>query len=66
MFVEHFGVKLLQFVEQYLIFVLDVVGIARHHEQQKRITFDVTQKAKPQTFTRTCTFYDARNVGHHE
>ena len=32
-FIRQFGIKLRQFIEQDLIFALDVIGIARHHEE---------------------------------
>ena len=30
--VEHLGIKLFQFIEQDLVFPLDVIRISRHHE----------------------------------
>ena len=32
--VEHVGIEVSEFVEQYLVFFLDVVGITRHHKKQ--------------------------------
>ena len=63
---EHVGVELLQLVEQYLVFVLDVIGIARHHEEQQRVALDMSQKAQSETFTLGGTLDDAGNVGHDE
>ena len=33
MLVVQFGVEVVQLVEQHLVLFLDVVGIARHHEE---------------------------------
>ena len=66
MLVVQFGVEVVQLVEQHLVLFLDVVGIARHHEEQKRVALDVPQKAQPQAFSFACALDDAGDVGHHK
>ena len=64
--VEHLGIEVAQFAKQHLIFMLDIICIARYHEKQEGVAFDMTQEAKSQATAFGSAFDDARNVGHHE
>ena len=64
--VEHLGIEVAQFAEQDLVLMLDVVRIARHHEEQEGVALDVTKEAKSQASALGSALDDARNVGHHE
>ena len=60
------GVKLLQLVEQDVVFLLDVVGIGRNHEEQHGVTLDVAQEAQTKSAALARTLDDARNVDHYK
>ena len=64
--VEHLGVECSKLVEQNLVFLLDVVGIGRNHEEQQRVALDVAQEAQTKSLSLTCAFNDAGDVSHDE
>ena len=64
--VEHLGIEVAQFAKQHLIFMTDVVRIARYHEKQEGVTLDMTQESKSQATAFGSAFDDARNVGHYK
>ena len=66
MLVEHLGVELLKLVLQQFVLALDVVGVARHHEEQKRVALDVAQEAQTESLAFACSLDDSRDVCHHE
>ena len=66
MFVEHLRIKLTQLVQQNLIFALDVIRIARHHEEQQGVALDMTQEAESESLTLRGSLDDAWDVGHHK
>ena len=64
--VEQSFVETSHFVEQNLVFALDVVGVAGHHEEQKRVALDVAKESQSQSASLGCALDDAGNVGHDE
>ena len=64
--VEHFRVELLQFIEQDLILLPDVVRIARHHEEQQGVALDMAEEPQSEPLPLACPFDDSRNIRHHE
>ena len=64
MFVKHLRVELFQLRQQDLVFPPDVLSIARHHEEEQRVSFNVAQEAQSQTTPFGGSFNDTRNVGH--
>ena len=65
-FLHQVGIESSELIAQNLIFSLDVVGIARYHEQQHSVTLNVTQEAQSQAFTLTGALDDTGDVGHHK
>ena len=66
LFVQHFGIERTQLIQQYFILLADIIAICRNHEQQQRVTLDMTQKPQSQSFSLTGSLDDARYVRHHE
>ena len=64
--VEQSFVETSHFVEQNLVFALDVVGVAGHHEEQERVALDVAKESQSQSASLGCALDDAGNVGHDE
>ena len=64
MLVKHLWIEVLQFAQQYFIFFLDVVSIARNHEEQQRVALNMTEESQTQTFSFARTLDDARNISH--
>ena len=46
--------------------MLDVVGVAGHHEEQQRVALDVAQEAQSEPLTLGGSLDDAWDVGHDE
>ena len=46
MLVEHLWVEVLQLAQQNLVFLLDIVGIARNHEKEQRVALNVAQESQ--------------------
>ena len=57
---------MLQLIQQYFILTLNVVSIARHHEEQKGVALDMTEESQAESLPLTGTFDDTRYIGHHE
>ena len=66
MFVKHAGCELAQLIEQDVIFLGDMVRIARHHEKQEGVTLDMAKEAKSKSFSFRCALDDSRDIGHDE
>ena len=66
MLVEHLGIEVGKLVEQYLVFLLYVVGITRHHEEQQGVALDVAQETESETFALARSLYNSRDVCHDE
>ena len=64
MLVEHLWIEVLQFAQQYFIFFLDVVSIARNHEEQQRVALNMAEESQAQTFSFARALDDARNISH--
>ncbi len=64
--VEQSFVETSHFVEQNLVFALDVVGVAGYHEEQKRVALDVAEESQSQSTSLGCALDDAGNVGYDE
>ena len=64
--VEQSFVETSHFVEQNLVFALDVVGVTGHHEKQERVALDVAKESQSQSTSLGCALDDAGNVGHDE
>ena len=66
LFVEQLGIEVAQLAKQNFVFMLDIVRIAGHHEEEQGVTLDVSQEAKPKSTSFGGSLDDARNVGHDE
>ena len=66
MLVEHFRIELTQFIEQDVVFLVDIVGIAGNHKEQQRITLYMPQETQSESLAFGRPFDDARDIGHHE
>ena len=46
MLVEQFRIKLRQLIQQNLVLPFDIVRIARYHEEQQRVAFNMAEEAQ--------------------
>ena len=44
--IEHLRIEILQLAQQYLIFLLDIIGIARYHKEQQGVALDMAQESQ--------------------
>ena len=66
MLVEHFRVEVLQLAQQYLVFLLDIVGIARNHEEEQGVALDVSEESQSQALSFARSLDNTRDISHHE
>ena len=63
MFVEEFGVVFLEFLQQDVVFLADVHALARDHEEEYGVAFDMAQEPQTESFALRGAFDDAWDVG---
>ena len=63
---KQFGVILLQFVEQDLIFLHDIFTGRRNHKEQYCVAFYMTQETQSETFSLACAFNNTGYICHTE
>ena len=59
-------IELLQFRQENLVFLVDILGICRDEEQQGRVAFNMLQETMSEPFAFGSSFDDPRNIRHHK
>ena len=65
-FVEHLRIELAELVEQDVVFLIDIIGIAGYHKEQQGIALNMAEEAQAEALTFGSTFNDAGDISHHE